>query len=85
MLMNKTTLYRKIKGISNMSPNELITLARLKKAAVLLTEKDYKIYEVADLVGYTHQSNFGRDFHKQFGMTPSEYVTSKKTSSPNIN
>jgi len=83
MHMSKATLYRKIKGISNMSPNELITLARLKKAAVLLTEKDYKIYEVADLVGYTHQSNFGRDFHKQFGMTPSEYVASKKISNSN--
>jgi DNA-binding response OmpR family regulator len=84
MHMSKATLYRKIKGISNMSPNELITLARLKKAAVLLTEKDYKIYEVADLVGYTHQSNFGRDFHKQFGMTPSEYVASKKSSPNNV-
>ncbi|MEX6686354.1 two-component regulator propeller domain-containing protein [Danxiaibacter flavus] len=77
MHMSKATLYRKIKGLSNMSPNELINLARLKKAAALLAEKDYKIYEVADLVGYAHQSNFGRDFHRQFSMTPSEYVAMK--------
>jgi AraC-like DNA-binding protein len=25
------------------------------------------------------QSNFARDFHKQFGMTPTDYVNSRKT------
>jgi AraC-like DNA-binding protein len=32
-------------------------------------------------VGYTLQSNFARDFHKQFGMTPTEYVNSRKRGS----
>ncbi len=80
MHMSKATLYRKIKGLSNMLPNELITLTRLKKAAELLAENGHKIYEVADRVGYSQQSNFGRDFHKQFGMSPSEYQASKKHS-----
>ena len=25
------------------------------------------------MVGYGSQTNFGRNFHKQFGMTPTEY------------
>ena len=78
MNMSKPTLYRKIKSLSDLSPNELINITRLKKAAELLVEGKYKIYEVADLVGYASQTNFGRNFLKQFGMTPSDYVNMKE-------
>jgi AraC-like DNA-binding protein len=74
MNMSRPTLYRKIKGISNLTPNELINLSRLKKAAELLAENNYKINEVADMVGYNVPANFSRDFQKQFGMSPSAYV-----------
>jgi len=57
-----------------MTPNELINLSRLKKAAELLAEKNYKINEVADMVGYSVPTNFSRDFQKQFGVSPSGYV-----------
>lgn len=73
MLMSRVTLYRKIKAISNLSPNELINIIRLKKAAELLAEGSYKIYEVGTIVGYSSQSNFTRSFLKQFSMTPTEY------------
>jgi len=29
------------------------------------------------MVGYHSQTNFGRSFLKQFGMTPSEYLETK--------
>lgn len=74
MNMSRSTLFRKIKAISNLTPNELINISRLKKAAELLKEKNYRIYEVAMIVGYNHQSNFSRDFRKQFGMTPNDYI-----------
>ena len=77
MNMSRPTLYRKIKSISDLTPNELVTLTRLKKAAELLRQGGYKIYEVAEMVGYHSQTNFGRSFLKQFGMTPSEYVEGK--------
>jgi signal transduction histidine kinase/DNA-binding response OmpR family regulator len=76
--MSRGTLYRKIKGLSDMTPNELINLSRLKKAAELLAEGKYKINEVANIVGYNLNSNFSRDFHKQFGVTPSAYVQGLK-------
>src|SRR5690606_20308248 len=47
MHMSRPTLYRKIKAISNLTPNDLINVARLKKAAQLLSEGRYKIYEVS--------------------------------------
>lgn len=75
MNMSRPTLYRKIKVLSNLAPSELITLSRLKKAAELLTE-GYKVNEVANMVGYSLQNNFSRDFHKQFGITPSSYINS---------
>jgi two-component system cell cycle response regulator len=76
--MSRPTLYRKIKSISDMSPNELINLARLKRGAELLNEGLLKIYEIAELVGYRSQTHFGRNFAKQFGMSPTDYVKRPK-------
>lgn len=78
MNMSRATFYRKIKGISNLSPNELINLSRLKKAAELLAMDKFKISEVANMVGYHLNSNFSRDFSRQFGISPSEYLNSLK-------
>ena len=75
--MSRITLYRKIKAISNLTPIELINITRLKKAAQLLADGDHKIYEVADMVGFSSQSNFARNFHKQFNMTPTQYMQEK--------
>jgi DNA-binding response OmpR family regulator len=71
--ISRTTLYRKIKSISDLSPNELINITRLKKAAAFLATCKYRIYEVADMVGYNSSTNFTRIFFKQFGMTPTDY------------
>lgn len=79
--ITRITLYRKIKAISNLSPIELITLTRLKKAATYLAHGQYKMYEIADMVGFSSQSNFTRSFHKQFGMSPTDYVQRKKAES----
>lgn len=78
MNMSRITLYRKIKAVCDLTPIELINLTRLKKAAQLLAADDYRIFEVADMIGYSSQSNFARNFHKQFNMTPTEYVNIKK-------
>lgn len=74
MNMSRSTLYRKIKEISDMSPNELINTSRLKKAAYLLKTTNMKIYEISETVGYRSQTSFGRNFQKHFNMTPSEFV-----------
>jgi signal transduction histidine kinase/DNA-binding response OmpR family regulator/streptogramin lyase len=75
MNMSRPTLYRKIKGISDLSPNELINLTRLKKGAELLAEGGYKINEVANMIGYSLPTNFSRDFQRQFGVSPSNYLS----------
>ena len=85
MNMSRVTLYRKIKAISNLSPLELINIIRLKKAAELLAEGEYKIYEISAIIGYSSQSNFTRNFNKQFNMTPSEYMQSLQAHSKKNN
>jgi ligand-binding sensor domain-containing protein/signal transduction histidine kinase/DNA-binding response OmpR family regulator len=84
MNMSRPTLYRKIKAISNLSPHELINITRLKKAAELLVEGNYKIFKIASMTGFSSQAQFGRCFVKQFGMTPSEYAGSKHLTSADI-
>lgn len=74
MNMSRPTLYRKIKALTNMTPSALIVLYRLKHAAELLASKQYKINEIAFMVGYNSPANFTRDFQKQFGITPSAYI-----------
>lgn len=78
MNMSRPTLYRKIKAISDLTPNELINISRLKKAAELLVTEKYKISEIAARVGYSSQTNFGRNFLKQFGLTPTHYAELKQ-------
>lgn len=78
MNMSRPTLYRKIKVISDLTPNELINISRLKKAAELLLTENCKISDIAARVGYSSQTNFGRNFLKQFGLTPTQYMDMKR-------
>lgn len=78
MNMSRITLYRKIKAISVLTPTEVINITRLKKAAELLAEGDHRIYEISYMVGFSSQSNFARNFQKQFNITPTEYMNSKQ-------
>lgn len=76
MNMSRTSLFRKIKMIAELTPNELINLTRLKKAAELLAETELKVYEISYMVGFNSQTSFGRSFFKQFEMTPTQYQKS---------
>lgn len=73
MNLSRATLYRKISALSNLTPNELIRIARLKKAAELIQQGELKIYEISEVVGFSSQSYFSRAFTQQLGMSPSEY------------
>lgn len=73
LCMSRPTLYRKINVVSSLSPNELINLTRLRKAAELLIQKQYKVYEISNLLGYSSATHFSRNFQKQFGQSPTEF------------
>ena len=73
MNMSRATLFRKVKSISELSPNEFIRLVRLKKAAELLKEKEFRINEIAFIVGFNSLSYFSKCFYKQFGALPKDF------------
>ncbi len=74
MSISVSTLYRKVKALTDLNSVEYIMLARLKKAAELLSDGNYRVNEISYLVGFSSPSYFSTSFLKQFGMTPSQFV-----------
>jgi signal transduction histidine kinase/AraC-like DNA-binding protein len=72
--ISRKTLYRKINGLTQLSPNELIRQYRLRKAAELL-KNGHNASETAYMVGFETPSYFGQCFKDQYGVTPKDYVT----------
>lgn len=71
--MSRSSLHRKIKGVSELTPNEFILLVKLKKAAEYIQE-GYRISEVCFIVGFNSPSYFSKVFKKQFGVSPTEWL-----------
>lgn len=72
---SRSSVYDKIKAVTNMSVNEFIKTIRLKKAALLIRESNLSISEVAYRVGFKDTSHFTKVFKKQYGKSPTEYKT----------
>lgn len=77
MCMSRSSLHRKIKDVSNLTPVDFIRLVRLKKAAELIRQNNYRVAEVCEMVGISSPSYFIKLFHRQFGMTPKEFADKK--------
>ncbi len=75
--MSRSSLFNKIRGLADVTPNEMIQVVRLKKAAHLLKDGGYRISEVSYMVGFSNPSYFSKCFQKQFGMKPAEFVEMK--------
>ncbi|MBA4316875.1 MAG: hybrid sensor histidine kinase/response regulator [Flavobacterium sp.] len=67
-------LYKKIKELTDLAPNEFIRTIRLKKSAELLKSKKYNVSEVTNLIGFNDPLYFSRCFKKQFGFPPSKLI-----------
>lgn len=74
MQVSNSMLYRKLKALTNLSPNEFIRNIRLKTATELLRQKKGNISEIAYQVGFKDARYFSVCFKKEFNMTPSEYM-----------
>ncbi len=72
--ISRSGLFAKIKSLSDVTPNEMIQVIRLKRAARLLVEGNYLVSEVGYMVGFSSPSYFSKCFYKQFGMKPGDYV-----------
>ncbi|ANW96657.1 hybrid sensor histidine kinase/response regulator [Wenyingzhuangia fucanilytica] len=72
--VSSSKLYRKVKELTDLSPNEFIRTIRLKKSATLLKTKKHNVSEVTNLVGFNDPLYFSRCFKKQFGFPPSKLL-----------
>lgn len=77
--LSRTQLFRKVKSLTQMSPQQYLRFVRLEKAKKLLqsTDKDLNVSEVCYKVGFANKSHFTRSFQKEFGFNPSDYTKSK--------
>lgn len=72
--MSRSNLYVKIKSISGQSANSFIRFIRLRKAAEFFISTEYTVQETTFRVGIKDARYFREQFHKLFGMNPSDYI-----------
>ncbi len=70
---SQSTLYRKIKNFTGLSPGEYIKEFQLKKAAKYLISDFGNVSEVAYEAGFNNLSYFSKCFKERFGVTPRRY------------
>ncbi len=71
--MSRTQLFRRLKELTGLSPNQYIREIRLQTARRLLeSHSGLSIREVAQQVGISKPSYFSERYHKRFGKRPSE-------------
>lgn len=73
MHMGRSQFYHHVKEKTGYSPMEMLRIARLKQAAILLEKKELNIQEICYQVGFATPSYFAKCFKKHYGVSPSEY------------
>lgn len=71
--MNPTYFSRFFRQKTNEHFITYLCRVRMEKAAELLRDPGYKVYEICDHVGYQSKQHFYKLFKKHTGKTPSEY------------
>jgi DNA-binding response OmpR family regulator len=72
--LSRTQLYRKLKSLTNYSPNELLRIMRLKKACHLLSTTETNVSEVTYDVGFTSPSYFAKCFKDYYNESPTDFL-----------
>lgn len=72
--VSERQVQRKLKAITNKSPNQLISSVRLHRAKELLFHKTFNVAEIAFKAGFSNPSYFSKIFKKEFGASPSELL-----------
>jgi CheY-like chemotaxis protein/AraC-like DNA-binding protein len=72
--VSRQQLFRKIKAVTNNTPNMLIRTMRLHRAAQLLKESRLTVSEITYAVGFADLKHFREVFQEQFGVLPGDYA-----------
>lgn len=79
MAMSQSAFYRQIKAITGQSVVEFIRDIRLKRAAQLLTTSNFRVSEIATMVGIDDIKYFRKMFQSIYKLSPTEYARQHKT------
>ena len=71
--MTRANLHLKVKGITGISPVDLIRRIRVDAACKMISEGKYSLAEIAERTGFNSTSYFTVTFKKIAGCTPGEY------------
>lgn len=71
--MSRTYVSRLLKRYVNQSFLKILIDIRMDAARRMIMEDNYKMYEIAEQVGYNDFSYFIQAFKKKYGVTPNEY------------
>lgn len=69
---SKSTLIRRLKPLTDLTPVELISIYRLKKADEMLRTQNKPVKEVSFLTGFSNPYYFSRKYKEYFGYPPSQ-------------
>lgn len=76
--VSKSTLHRKVKAMTGLTPLEFIRNIKLKYACEMLSRRDRNIAEIAYATGFSSPKYFTKCFKEEFGLTPREYQEKEK-------
>ena len=72
LCMSRSTLRRKLKALTGLTPLDFVRNIKLKYACTLLKDKT-RVDEVTYAIGLSSPKYFAKCFKEAFGLTPSEY------------
>ncbi len=75
--LSQRQLYRKLNALTGQTVHQFITSIRMNRAKELLLNKEMSVSDVSYEVGYNDLSTFSRSFSKQFGKSPSAFMSEK--------
>ncbi len=81
MNLSNSTLYRKIKALTGLSPVEYIRKIKMRKAKQLLMNGNITVSEVAYMVGFNNLVYFRQCFKEEFKILPSQVMKSNNQDS----
>ncbi|EOR93525.1 DNA-binding response regulator, AraC family [Arcticibacter svalbardensis MN12-7] len=72
--MSTSVFYKKIDALTGLTINNFMKSIRLKRALQLLQQKAGNVSQIAYMVGFNDAQYFSKEFKKQYGKPPSEYI-----------
>ncbi len=72
--LGRTSFFKKLKGLTGMSPIDFVSEFRLRKALKLLESGKYNISEVSYMTGFNDPGYFSKRFKERFKKAPSSYI-----------